>query len=318
MNTMNGIDISKWQADLDLSKIKCDFVIMKATEGIGYVDHMCDSFFQQALALKKCIGFYHYARPVNDPVAEAQFFVENTKNYFGCAIPVLDWEAEDAWNVTWAKQWLDEVQRLTGVKPIIYMSESVVTSNDWSPVVSADYGLWVAKYRDNDTDPNYDMSMQGDIPSSGQWPFYCMWQWTSSGVLDGYSSKLDCNVFYGDTVTWNKYAGSQAPEQTKSEQSAPASEDEVAQYIAEGSHGWEGVYGQNRWNKLIALGYDADAVQQKVNALMGSGEVYYTVQSGDTLSSIAEQYGTTWQDLQAMNGIENANLIYPGQSIRVK
>lgn len=45
---------------------------------------------------------------------------------------------------------------------------------------------------------------------------------------------------------------------------------------------------------------------------------YYTVVSGDTLSGIAARYGTTWQHLQQINNIDNANLIYPGQRIRVK
>lgn len=42
---------------------------------------------------------------------------------------------------------------------------------------------------------------------------------------------------------------------------------------------------------------------------------YYTVQSGDTLSGIAEKYNTTYQVLASINGISNPNLIYPGQKI---
>ncbi|WP_346916443.1 GH25 family lysozyme [Clostridium sp.] len=42
---------------------------------------------------------------------------------------------------------------------------------------------------------------------------------------------------------------------------------------------------------------------------------YYIVQSGDTLSRIAEKYSTTYQELAANNGISNPNLIYPGQKI---
>lgn len=57
--TMNGIDISNWQRDINLSAIKADFVIVKATEGIGYVDKSCDAFFQKALSLGKKLGFYH-------------------------------------------------------------------------------------------------------------------------------------------------------------------------------------------------------------------------------------------------------------------
>ena len=74
------------------------------------------------------------------------------------AIPALDWEAENQWDVAWAKRWLDEVTKLTGVRPVIYMSESVVNSYDWSSVVDANYGLWVAKYLDYVPDANYDMT----------------------------------------------------------------------------------------------------------------------------------------------------------------
>jgi LysM repeat protein len=40
-----------------------------------------------------------------------------------------------------------------------------------------------------------------------------------------------------------------------------------------------------------------------------------TVQSGDTLWDIAQQHGTTWQELQTLNKISDPNLIYPGQQI---
>lgn len=43
----------------------------------------------------------------------------------------------------------------------------------------------------------------------------------------------------------------------------------------------------------------------------------YTVKRGDTLSAIAGRYGTTWQALAKLNGISNANLIHPGQKLRV-
>lgn len=44
----------------------------------------------------------------------------------------------------------------------------------------------------------------------------------------------------------------------------------------------------------------------------------YEIQAGDTLSSIAEAHGTTWQDLAALNsGIVDANLIYAGETINV-
>ncbi|EKZ0097971.1 LysM peptidoglycan-binding domain-containing protein [Enterococcus faecalis] len=46
-------------------------------------------------------------------------------------------------------------------------------------------------------------------------------------------------------------------------------------------------------------------------------EVTHVVQYGETLSSIAYQYGTDYQTLAALNGLANPNLIYPGQVLKV-
>lgn len=43
----------------------------------------------------------------------------------------------------------------------------------------------------------------------------------------------------------------------------------------------------------------------------------YKVVSGDNLSSIASRFGVTVQDLSSLNNITNANLIYPGQILKV-
>jgi LysM repeat protein len=155
-----------------------------------------------------------------------------------------------------------------------------------------------------------------------------MWQWTSVGRLDGYSGNLDCDEFYGDTNTWNKYAGkvvgtaAVAPSTAPQVVEAKPTADQIAQYIVAGTNGWNGVYGEERYTKLATLGYNAAEVQQKVNALMGHTTVntakYVTVQAGNTLSGIAAANGTTWQKLQSINGISNPNRIYVGQRIRVK
>lgn len=47
-----------------------------------------------------------------------------------------------------------------------------------------------------------------------------------------------------------------------------------------------------------------------------SGTVY-TVVKGDTLSGVANKYGTTYQALAAYNGIKNPDLIHVGQKIRI-
>lgn len=315
MTTMNGIDVSNWQAGLNISDVACDFVIAKATEGLNFVDKYCDKFIQQAIKLGKPFGFYHFARPKNDAVREAEYFYNNCRGYFGKGIPILDWESGNTSDVAWAKRWLDRVYQLSGVKPVIYMSESVVNAHDWSSVAAADYGLWVAKYRDNNPDYNYSMASAGSRPKVKWWPFYCMWQWTSSGRLNGYNGNLDCNVFYGDVNTWNKYAGKSGTASKPAPAPARKSNEVIAQEVINGAWG----NGEDRKKRLTAAGYNYTVVQAIVNRKMAANRaVYYTIRRGDTLSAIAARYGTTYQKLAAMNGIADPNRIYAGQRIRVK
>lgn len=212
--SLNIIDVSSYQSDLDLHNVSYDGAIIKATEGLGYVNPHCDIHFQQAKSMGNKRGVYHFANNVNDAVAEANYFVDNILGYVGDAILVLDYERgnNDPRNVGWAKTWLDQVHARTGVKPLIYMSESNVNAVDWSPVFNADYGLWVAKYWDNSPQPNYNMADAGPEPNVN-WGAagYAMWQWTSTGRLDGYGGNLDCDIFYGDQGAWDKYANAQAP-----------------------------------------------------------------------------------------------------------
>lgn len=128
---LKGIDISNHQSNIDLSKVACDFVIIKATEGKSYVDPSCDTFFQQALKLGKKLGVYHFANNSdNTAEEEANWFINNTKGYIGKAIPVLDWEDNVKSDVAWALKWLQLVEKAYGCKPLIYMSESTVNSYD--------------------------------------------------------------------------------------------------------------------------------------------------------------------------------------------
>ena len=78
----------------------------------------------------------------------------------------------------------------------------------------------------------------------------------------------------------------------------------------------QGKYGNGETRKTV-LGGRYKAVQDKIDG-KGSGAVYYTVRTGDTLSGIAAKYGTTYQKIAQMNGIANPNKIYAGQKIRVK
>ena len=212
--TMNGIDVSSWQAGIDLSRVPCDFVICKATGGAGYVNPDCDRAYQQAKGLGKKLGVYHFAREAGcegSAVDEAAWFVSNIKGYIGEAILVLDWEASAVGlGVGWAKAWLDEVQRLTGVKPLLYSYNNCVNSYDWSSVANADYGLWNAGYYAYGTPMGYNPDAPL-IGGTGAWAGAAMYQYTSEGRLDGWNGNLDLNVFYGDAAAWDAYAGAVAP-----------------------------------------------------------------------------------------------------------
>ena len=56
----------------------------------------------------------------------------------------------------------------------------------------------------------------------------------------------------------------------------------------------------------------------RVNGSASTGSVYYTVRVGDNLSSIAIRYGTSYQAIAGLNGLDNPNLIYAGQTLKIK
>ena len=332
--SMLGIDISNWQKGIDLSKVKCDFVIAKATEGSTYVDKTMVGFLDKAQKLGKCIGFYHFARPENNSaIKEAQHFYKHTKDYFKKGIPVLDWESVGVANVAWAKQWLDYIYMVSAVKPMIYMSESVANKYNWKAVADAGYGLWVAKYRDYTIDYNYDMQRAGAKPSVKYWPVIAMWQWTSSGRLTGYSQNLDCDIFYGDKDAWKAYAVSHTTSNPSTANSSknpsgssgktspstkkPSIDTAVANVIA-GKYG----NGTERTKALQRLGFNTAeiaTIQDKVNKHLQAAKktVTHIVKKGDTLSAIAKKYGTTVKAIASKNGLKDPNKIYPGQKLKI-
>ena len=204
--TLNGIDISNWQAGINLSAVPADFVIVKATEGTTYVSPEADTQYQGAKSAGRLLGVYHFATGV-DAVEEAKFFLSNVQGYLGEAILVLDWEAGVVTQgVGYAKDFLDYVYQQTGIRPLIYMSKSVVNSYDWS-TVSANYGLWVAQYADS-MPTGYQSNPWTDDNGFGTWSGPAIFQYASTGRLSGYSGNLDLDMFYGDATAWNNFAKS--------------------------------------------------------------------------------------------------------------
>lgn len=183
---------------------------------------------------------------------------------------------------------------------------------------------------------------------------YDIWQYTSSGKVNGISGNCDMNYLYNEdiiketssTVEDKKSIDELADEvidgkwgngtdrktnlekagydynavqnrvnEILSKKDNKKSVTEVAKDVINGKYG----NGTERKEKLEAEGYDYDTVQAKVNELLGANVTKtYTVKSGDTLSGIASKYNTTVAKLVKDNNIKNANLIYPGQKIVIK
>lgn len=200
---MRGIDVSNYQRGLDLAAIDCDFGIFKATEGTAIVHDTCDPWVQQSKALGRCWGFYHFLAG-GDPVAEADWFVDNCINYFGEGVPVLDYEMYGRIGTAGAKRFLDRVFDRTGVRCMVYTSRSVLTEEDWG-AIAPNHALWVAQYA------NTQPTGWQDAPwlpggSFGAWDAVTVHQYTDNGRVDGFGGPLDLDVAYLTPEAWGRIA----------------------------------------------------------------------------------------------------------------
>lgn len=308
--SINGIDIASYQANLNPASMNgTDFIIIKSTQGTGYVNPTWRKQADQTLQAGKLLGLYHYISG-GDAAAEAQYFVNAARPYVGRALLALDWESgqNSAWgNTGYLEAVAREVIRLTGVKPLIYASASVYGAV--APIAQRlDCGLWVAQY------PNYERTGYLDKPWNEGAYACAIRQYSSSGQLAGFAGNLDLDKFYGDKAAWMKYAASNGKVQPAPvAQPAPAQPnlEQMATETIQGKYGngeqrksrlgrWyeqvmaivnrrftqparksiaqvasevlAGKWGNDpqRSQKLRAAGYDPAAVQREVNSRMGA------------------------------------------------
>lgn len=342
---LNGIDIASYQAGLDFSKVPCDFAIIKATQGTGYTNPDCVRAVEQAMSLGKGVGVYHYISGGN-AVAEANFFIDSILNWIGKVMICLDWELDQnsAWgNESYLEQVINHVIERTGVPPMIYAPAS--RYNQVAEVANRhNCGLWIAQYAD--------MNPTGyQITPWNEGAYICaIRQYSGSGRLNGWNGDLDLDKFYGSLDDFKKYYGSSSSAPSKPSTSGPFGTTlQLATWTMEGLYGngadrkknlgsrydevqnfinhiasadvntlvdevYAGMYGDGLTRQTV-LGSRYDEVQGAINA---NSAQYYTVQSGDNLGKISIQFGTTVDQLVAWNNIANPDLIYAGQTIRVK
>ena len=320
------VDVASHQAGIVTGALDCDAVICKATEGTGYVNPYCDEHYQSAKSAGKLLGVYHYASGGN-PEAEAEFFINNVQGYLHEAILVLDWESGDntAWgDSSWVARFCAHVVALTGINPMIYVQRSAASQC----VGLGDYGIWLAEYPDyapRGWDAYYPPNYSGD---------YAMHQYTSSGNISGWGGPLDLSLFFGDENAWRAYAGATGQPIPTPQPQVQSYEQPVqtsgATYIVQAGDTLSAIaarYGTT-YQSLAAINNIADpnriypgqeiVIDGAATEAPAASAVYYTIKPGDTLSGIASTYGTTWQWLAEVNGISDPNLIYPGNTIRVR
>ena len=195
---MNGIDVSSYQPKNITDLVDYDFVIIKATQGTGYVSPACDAQYQRAKAKGKPLAVYHFANG-GDAVAEANYFVKNVLGYIGEAILVLDYEAS-AINRgrEWVRTFLRTVYDLTKVHAVLYASRSVIDNQNLKALCDEENcGLWLAAYpHTNPTGYYVPANERGEIIK----------QYSSTGRLNGYNGNLDLDYAWLNPDQWRAYA----------------------------------------------------------------------------------------------------------------
>lgn len=255
MAEIKGIDVSRYQGDPNWSQVASSgikFVFLKATESTSYVD---PTFYRNAKSAKAAglsVGAYHFARfgSVSEAKNEATHFINSCKKADLDYPLVLDLEvnqkgvSRDA--LTSAAVAFLETVESAGYKGMIYSGKSFL-ENTLDESKLSGYYKWVARY-------NNVLGRSADV-----------WQYSDSGKVPGISGNVDMNIAYTDF-------GVKAPKK-----------------------------------KVVV-----ESIKVNTNAST------YTVKSGDTLSGIAAEFGTTVSALQSLNNIKNANLIKVGQVIKLK
>lgn len=208
---MYGIDISNYQRGIDLSKGSYDFAIIKATEGIGFLDKSFFDFAVQLTKLGKLIGCYHFARPdLNGTVAgmerEANWFIEQVDRagLIGKAILILDWEKEPFDRGELIKAFCDKVFNLTGITTFIYSNAATLVS--WKHLFydfEMDQPIYMAYW------PSIKIVEVGKNPEL-QKPSYdipwFIWQYSATGIFPGFKAKVDLDISILTKEEWKSYA----------------------------------------------------------------------------------------------------------------
>ena len=188
-----GIDVSEFQGIIEWEgakileeKYPVQFVFIRATAGNNKVDKRFENNWQAARDNKIMRGAYHYYRPNENSIEQANLFIKTVKLKKGDLPPVLDIEKlpenQSIDNLKKGlKRWLNKVEEHYQVRPIIYTGERYY--DDFLKEEFGEYLFWIANYN------FYREKIEKD------WLF---WQFTEKATLPGIKHQVDVNIYNGD------------------------------------------------------------------------------------------------------------------------
>lgn len=194
-NNEIGIDVSKWQGDIDFEKVKeagATFVMMRigaqaSKDGELYIDSYFLKNIEMAKAAGLKVGVYLYsmAGSIKEAKSQAEWVVQ-ILNKENLELPIaFDWENWSKWNSfkisfheinVMADTFIETVQKY-GYDGILYSSKNYL-EKIWNN--KNDYPVWLAHYTSN---TNY----------TGK---YKIWQLCNNGRIDGINGDVDINIMY--------------------------------------------------------------------------------------------------------------------------
>ncbi len=324
-----GIDISKHQGDINLAalKDKVEFVIIRA----GYSNSIDPKFERNYNLCKELgipVGTYWYSYALNADAAkkEANTFLNVLKGKQFEYPVYLDMEDADGWkkkhgynfdNSKAISEAFCSIVEGAGYYTGIYASKS------WFDTYLKGldrYNKWIAHWSNVSYEDKSGVGMH---------------QYTSKLKLNGYSGNLDGDYAHTDFPTIIKSGGlngyGKGTETTKPvKPSKPQTSSETIYIVKKGDtlSGIASKYGTTyqvlaSYNgisnpNLIGVGQTIKIPNGTMSHITNTSSRTYIVKSGDTLSSIAKKYGTTYQKIAKDNNISNPNKIYPGQKLIIK
>lgn len=204
---IHGIDVSKWNGDINWQKVKASgvsFVFIKATEGKDRFDNRFMENWRGAKAAGIAYAPYHFYHFCSTPDQQADWFIANVPKSAVYLPPVLDVE----WNgesktcpdrperevlLPDLQRFLNRLEAHYGKRPIIYTA--VDFHRDRLVGAFNTYHFWL---RSTANHPR-------NVYDERRWAF---WQYTSTGVIPGIKGDTDINVFAGSAKNWRAWVAS--------------------------------------------------------------------------------------------------------------